>query len=120
MRNKIIIESDEIYQLGIRQKAFKPENVIVVDDTWHRVLKPQDGKPKSVILWARDHPGDITPTEEKIVSCFRVKHNYSLMGVPQFGAAVYNAKELTRFASEHTQELVELEMQALMNDVRYV
>jgi hypothetical protein len=38
----------------------------------------------------------------------------------QFGAAVYNAKELTRFASEHTQQLVELEMKALMNDVRYV
>ena len=31
-----------------------------------------------------------------------------------------NTEELTRFASEHTQELVELEMQALMNDVRYV
>jgi hypothetical protein len=42
-----------------------------------------------------------------------------MIRVSQFGAAVYNAKELTRFASEHTQELVELEMQALMNDVRY-
>lgn len=38
----------------------------------------------------------------------------------QFGAAVYNVKELTCFASEHTQQLIELEMQALMNDVRYV
>ena len=30
---------------------------------------------------------------------------------------MYNAKELTHFASKHTQELVELEMKALMNDV---
>ena len=33
---------------------------------------------------------------------------------------MYNAKEVTCFASEHMQELVELEMKALMNDVRYV
>jgi hypothetical protein len=39
--------------------------------------------------------------------------------VLQFGAAVFNVKELTKFASERTQELVELEMKALMSDVRY-
>jgi hypothetical protein len=77
MKNKIIIESDEIYQLGIRQQAFKPENVIVVDKTWHRVTKPRDGKPKRVILWARDHPGDTTPTEAKIVSVFNMKYCYT-------------------------------------------
>jgi hypothetical protein len=76
MKNKIIIESEEIYQLGIQHKAFKAENVIVVDNTWSRVLKPRDGKPKSVILWARDHPHDTTPTEEKIVSFFSLRYNY--------------------------------------------
>jgi len=43
-----------------------------------------------------------------------------LKTILEFGAAVYNAKELTRFASEHMQELVELEIKALMNNVRYV
>jgi hypothetical protein len=32
--------------------------------------------------------------------------------------AVFNIKELTKFASECKQKLVELEMKALMNDVR--
>jgi hypothetical protein len=70
MKNKIIVESNEIYQLGMKKKAFKAESVIVIDDTWHRVRKPTDGKPKSVILWARDNPHDTVPTEEKIVSLF--------------------------------------------------
>jgi hypothetical protein len=70
MKNKIIIESDDIYILGIREKAFKPENVIVVDDCWDRVRKPTDGKPRCVILWARDNPQDTNPTEAKIVSVF--------------------------------------------------
>lgn len=68
MKNKIIVESDEIYKLGIQGKAFKPENVIVVDDSWHRVLKPTDSKPRCVILWARENPQDTNVTEAKIVS----------------------------------------------------
>jgi hypothetical protein len=72
MKNKIIVESDEIYRLGIREKAFKPENVIVIDKTWRRVQKPTDGKPRCVILWARDNPLDTIPTEEKIVSVLHI------------------------------------------------
>jgi hypothetical protein len=50
MKNKIIVESEEIYKLGIREKTFDPCEVIVVDSTWHHVRKPTDGKPYSVIL----------------------------------------------------------------------
>jgi hypothetical protein len=67
MKNKIIVESEEIYRLGIHEKAFDPAKVIVVDNTWHRIRKPTDGKPYSVILWSRDHPNDTKPTEAKIV-----------------------------------------------------
>ena len=38
----------------------------------------------------------------------------------QFGAALYNAQAETKFASEHTQELVQLEMRALMHDIQYI
>jgi hypothetical protein len=74
MKNKIIVESEDIFKLGIQEKAFKHDNVIVIDDTWHRIHKPTDGKPKCVILWARDDPQDTNPTEEKIVSIFHGKH----------------------------------------------
>jgi hypothetical protein len=70
MKNKIIVESDEIYKLGIQEKAFRPENVIVIDNSWHRVRKPTDGKPKCIILWAKENPLDTNPTEAKIVSIF--------------------------------------------------
>lgn len=68
MKNKIIVESKELLQLGLEKKAFDEESVILVDEHWHRVQKPQDGQPKSVILWMRDNPSDTEPTEEKIVS----------------------------------------------------
>jgi hypothetical protein len=88
MKNKIIVESNEIYELGIQEKAFKPENVIVVDDSWHRIRKPTDGKPRCVILWARDNPQDTNPTEAKIVSRFNKGMPFSLTQfislVPQY------------------------------------
>ena len=46
-------------------------------------------------------------------------HLFKLMHI-QFGAALYNAQEETTFASEHTQERVQLEMCALMHDIQYV
>jgi len=73
MKNKNIVESKDISKLGIQEKAFKPDNVIVIDDTWHHICKPMDGKPKCVILWGHDNPQDTNPTE-KIVSIFYGKH----------------------------------------------
>jgi hypothetical protein len=70
MKNKIIVELNEIYQLGMKKKAFKVEGIIVIDDMWHCVHKPTDDKLKSVILWAWDNPHDTVLTEEKIVSLF--------------------------------------------------
>jgi hypothetical protein len=122
MKNKIVVESQEILELGISTKAFKPEDVILVDDQWKRVKKPTDGRRRSIILWAKDNEFDTTPTEAKIVS-FHVNSGeilfVKLMYI-QFGAALYNAQEETTFASEHTQEHVQLEMRALMHDIQYV
>ena len=33
MKNKIVVESQEILELGISTKAFKPEDVILVDES---------------------------------------------------------------------------------------
>jgi hypothetical protein len=74
MKNKIIVECQDIFKLRIQEKAFKHDNVIVVDDTWHHIHKPTDGKPKCIILWAHDDPQDTNTTEEKIVSIFHGKH----------------------------------------------
>lgn len=124
MKNKIIIESNSIYQLGLSKEAFKASDAIVIenDSAWHRVSKPRDGKPKVVILWSKTDDQDSTPTEAKIVSYLILwlsDVEIHLFGL-QFGAAVYNGKELTEFASEHTQSLVEVEMKALMNDLQSV
>jgi hypothetical protein len=54
MNNKIIVESKNIFKLGIQEKAFECDNIIAVDDTWHRICKPTDSKPKCIILWACD------------------------------------------------------------------
>lgn len=69
MKNKVIIESQSIYNLGIHADAFDPSNVIMIekDDAWFRVSKPRDGKPKVVILWSKDNKDDTTPLESKIV-----------------------------------------------------
>jgi hypothetical protein len=102
MKNKIIIESDEIYKLGIQEKAFKPENVIVVDESWHRIRKPTDGTPRCVILWARDNPQDTNPTEAKIVS-------RSNKGMPFV---------LTQFISSVRQYLTQRNLQSLLVNAR--
>jgi hypothetical protein len=102
MKNKIIIESDEIYKLGIQEKAFKPENVIVVDESWHRIRKPMDGTPRCVILWARDNPQDTNPTEAKIVS-------RSNKGMPF---------ALTQFISSVRQYLTQSNLQSLLVNAR--
>jgi hypothetical protein len=73
MKNKIVVKSQEILELGISTEAFKPEDVILVDDQWKRIKKPTDGKRRSIILWAKDNEFDTTPTEAKIVS----SHIYS-------------------------------------------
>jgi hypothetical protein len=73
MKNKIVVESQEILELGISTKAFKAEDVILVDDQWKRIKKPTDGKRRSFILWAKDDEFDTVPTEAKIVS----SHIYS-------------------------------------------
>ncbi|KAG2030243.1 hypothetical protein BDR03DRAFT_1017338 [Suillus americanus] len=101
MRNKIVVESQEILELGLSSNAFKPEDIILVDGSWMRIKKPNNGQHRSVILWAKDHVNDTNPTEAKI-----------------FGAVIYNAHEETSFASEHTQERVQLEMRAMMHDIR--
>lgn len=72
MKNKIIVESKELLELGLRQVAFTEGEVILTDETWERVRKPRDGKPKCVILWKGDHAEDTTPTEEKIVRDFQL------------------------------------------------
>ena len=38
----------------------------------------------------------------------------------QFGMALYNVQVETKLASEHTQELGQLEMCALMHDIQYI
>ena len=81
MKNKIIVESNEIYWLGIQEKAFKPENVIVVNKTWHHVQKPTDGKPKCIILWARDNPQDTNPMEGVIPASLVILFTASVMKV---------------------------------------
>jgi hypothetical protein len=68
LKNKIVVESQEILDLGISTKAVKLENIILVDSTWMRIHKPTNGKRQSVILWAKDHVNDTVPTEAKIVS----------------------------------------------------
>jgi hypothetical protein len=52
----------------ISTKAFKPEDVILVDDQWKHIKKPTDKKCQSIIVWAKDNKFDTTPTETKIVS----------------------------------------------------
>ncbi|KAG1844679.1 hypothetical protein F4604DRAFT_1688995 [Suillus subluteus] len=101
LRNKTVVESQEILDLGISTNAFKLEDIILVDGGWMRIQKPTNGKCRSVILWAKDHVNDTVPTEAKI-----------------FGAALYNAQEETSFASEYTQERVQLEMHAMMHDIQ--
>ena len=73
MKNKIVVKSQEILELGISTEAFKPEDVIIVDDQWKHIKKPTDRKRQSIILWAKDNKFDTTPTETKIVS----SHIYS-------------------------------------------
>jgi hypothetical protein len=68
MKNKIIVKSREIFELGISMKAFKPEDIILVDAQWKRINKPTDGRRRSIILWAKDNEFDTTLTEAKIVS----------------------------------------------------
>jgi hypothetical protein len=68
----------EIYKIDIQEKAFKPENLIVVDNSWHRVPKPIDGKPRCVILWAQNSPWDTNPTEAKIISKFNKRMSFTL------------------------------------------
>lgn len=68
MKNKIIVESQEIFELDISMKAFKPEDVILVDAQWKHINKPTDGRRRSIILWAKDNEFDTTPMEAKIVS----------------------------------------------------
>ncbi|KIM78117.1 hypothetical protein PILCRDRAFT_90844 [Piloderma croceum F 1598] len=101
MKNKIVVEYQEILELSISTKAFKPKDVILVNDQWKCIRKPTDGRHNSIILWVKDNEFDTTPTEGKI-----------------FGVALYNAQEETKFASEHTQEHVQLEMCALMHDIQ--
>jgi hypothetical protein len=70
MKNKIVVETEDIKFLGIKAGAFKEDDVVMTDSSWTRICRPPPGTEDSpsIILWERDNADDNTPTEEKIVS----------------------------------------------------
>ncbi|KAG1775025.1 hypothetical protein EV702DRAFT_1047157 [Suillus placidus] len=101
LRKKTIVESQEILNLGISTNAFNSKTSFLMTVVGGTFRNPPIVKCWSVILWAKDHVNDTVPTEAKI-----------------FGLALYNVQEETSFASEYTQDRVQLEMCAMMYDIQ--
>jgi hypothetical protein len=69
MKNKVVVESEEILSKAAESGAFNKDDAVLVDNSWIRVCRPglNSQEMAAVIHWARDNATDNQPSEAKIV-----------------------------------------------------
>ncbi|TFY51137.1 hypothetical protein EVG20_g11148, partial [Dentipellis fragilis] len=93
-----IIESEEIFDLAVKNKAVDKDHAIVPDKSWTRIVKPPPSAGViSMIFYNADNVKNGKVKEEDI-----------------FGACIHNAQEFTAIASEISQEAVQIEAEAVV------
>jgi hypothetical protein len=70
LKGKGLVETEELYEAGLKSGAFKKKDVVLLDKMWNRVERPPKGveRPFAIIVWRPTDNKDHKPSEEKVVS----------------------------------------------------
>ncbi|VDC03699.1 unnamed protein product [Peniophora sp. CBMAI 1063] len=100
---RFIVESKEIRRIAIESGALDASEILLVDQTWQRIVKPPpEAGLQAVILYNAETVKDNTIKQSDI-----------------FGGGIYNAEILTAQASEISQQVLALEMAQLVQHLQY-
>ncbi|KDQ49428.1 hypothetical protein JAAARDRAFT_51760 [Jaapia argillacea MUCL 33604] len=104
--HKHLVETDTLYQMGIKSKAFSANDAVLLDlNEWDRVCAPTkeaDGsyKKQTIIFWEKASASDCNPSWDKV-----------------FGAVVHNRDALYSHFSPEKSEMVTTQMKAAIQFV---